>query len=266
MASLFQMPDLSNKIDVATLMFQLTFVLLGLGANTLSLPLFKNNGGMFTYSKFAHGLKDRGPMLPTIVGMLMLYTPAGMYAAWACMGTPSLGSRSALMALLTLVHFVKRDLEVLFVHKYSGHMPLLTGINGSVTYVAVAMIQCYFAAQVPADMCVEWTWYVGVALFWVGLGGVTYHHWLLATLRKPGEKGYKVPHGGFFEYVATPHYFFELIEFLGKAILSQHLLCLGTFVWMCCYLGDRAVNQSKWNREKMTDYPKNRRHLLPFIL
>merc|ERR1711948_185335 len=91
-----------------------------------------------------------------------------------------------------------------------------------------------------------------------------YHHWLLATLRKPGDKGYKVPHGGFFEYVATPHYFFEIVEFLGKAILSQHVFLFGTVAWMTSYLGDRAVNQSKWNREKLDNYPRNRMLLIPF--
>ena len=58
-----------------------------------------------------------------------------------------------------------------------------------------------------------WGLPVGLALFGVGLLGNFYHHYLLATLRSPGETKYKVPRGGCFEYVAAPHYFFELLRF-----------------------------------------------------
>lgn len=40
---------------------------------------------------------------------------------------------------------------------------------------------------------------IGSLMFVVGQLGNLYHHYLLATLRKPGEKGYKVPRGGLFE-------------------------------------------------------------------
>ena len=40
------------------------------------------SGGLFTYSKFAHGATDLiGVSLPTRVGMVLLYAPAGLLAA-----------------------------------------------------------------------------------------------------------------------------------------------------------------------------------------
>lgn len=87
----------------------------------------------------------------------------------------------------------------------------------------------------------------------------------LRCSRKPGETGYKVPRGGLFELVAAPHYLFELVGWAGVAVASQHALCAGFFAAMALYLADRAVAQSEWNRRKLEDYPKVRKHLVPFV-
>ena len=96
--------------------------------------------------------------------------------------------------------------------------------------------------------------------------GNFYHHFLLATLRNPGEKAYKVPTGGLFEYVAAPHYLFEIIGWYGMAIASQHSINLLTCVGMTVYLFERATAQSEWNRKNLKDkYPLSRKHIVPFI-
>jgi len=39
----------------------------------------------------------------------------------------------------------------------------------------------------------------------------------------------------------------------------------GFFAVTFLYLGDRAVAQSEWNRLKLADYPRARKHLVPFV-
>lgn len=96
--------------------------------------------------------------------------------------------------------------------------------------------------------------------------GNYYHHYLLANLRKPGDKSYKVPSGGLFEYVACPHYLFEIITWIGMAIITQHLMNLYFVSGMSLYLGRRSMAQNKWNRTMLKDkYPKGRKNLMPFI-
>merc|ERR1712159_294153 len=90
----------------------------------------------------------------------------------------------------------------------------------------------HYASLVPKSFLQDWMGQMGIGLFAVGVIGNLYHHYLLATLRKPGEKGYKVPRGGCFEYVAAPHYFFELLGWAGVALVSQHALSVGIFVAM----------------------------------
>ena len=95
--------------------------------------------------------------------------------------------------------------------------------------------------------------------------GNLYHHYLLATLRKPGEKGYKVPRGGFFEYVAAPHYLFELMGWMGIVLMAQHAVTLLYFLAMAVYLADRSIGQDEWNRKKIPLYPKNRKRMIPGV-
>lgn len=85
-------------------------------------------------------------------------------------------------------------------------------------------------------------------------------------LRKPGEKGYKVPAGGLFGFVAAPHYLFELVAWLGVAFCTQHVFSLVLWGGMCAYLFERAGAQDAWNREKLKDkYPKERKCIIPFV-
>ena len=87
-----------------------------------------------------------------------------------------------------------------------------------------------------------------------------------ATLRKPGDTKYKIPRGGFFEFVAAPHYFFELIGHLGVALTTVHWVSVGMLVGMTLYLVERAMAQTAWNIKKLDAYPTKRKHIVPYLL
>merc|ERR1711912_129354 len=109
----------------------------------------------------------------------------------------------------------------------------------------------------------------GSAMFVVGIIGNFYHHCLLASLRtnRSGAttKRYIAPHGGLFDYVAAPHYLFELMGWLGIAIVANHLNAYLTFGSMCSYLAGRAVSQNAWNQKVFTkdEWPSSRKNLIP---
>ncbi|CAN6213175.1 unnamed protein product, partial [Urochloa humidicola] len=85
----------------------------------------------------------RRPRLPSRAGMFVIYAPA-LAAALASFAVPGAveGLRAQVLAAAVAVHFLKRVLEVLFVHRYSGSMPLGTALLISSCYLfnAVAMI------------------------------------------------------------------------------------------------------------------------------
>jgi very-long-chain enoyl-CoA reductase len=104
----------------------------------------------------------------------------------------------------------------------------------------------------------------------IGIRGNLKHHLILANLRSSGgpkKTGYVAPKGGLFDYVAAPHYMFELIAWLGMAIAANHLNVYLVFFTMTSYLSGRSVAQNVWNREHFSkqDWPTSRKNLVPFL-
>jgi very-long-chain enoyl-CoA reductase len=107
--------------------------------------------------------------------------------------------------------------------------------------------------------------WLGAAFFVVGESLNFWHHKLLADLRQKTDL-YLIPQGGWFAWVACPHYLFELLSWLGLALLSRHLFMYLAFVGMFGYLLARSLKTLAWYRAKFAQFPKNRKALLPFLL
>ena len=113
----------------------------------------------------------------------------------------------------------------------------------------------------------------GVAVWAAGQIGNGYHHFLLANLRKPGEKAYVVPKGGLFGLVACPHYFFEVVAFVGLGMVISHvgaLVITSTCAW---YLLGRSFATMKWYEAKAkkgalkggAKLPVGWKRMIPFV-
>ena len=53
---------------------------------------------------------------------------------------------------------------------------------------------------------------LGVCIFIFGMVINIHSDNLLLSLRKETERGYKVPYGGFYQYISSPSYFGEVLE------------------------------------------------------
>jgi 3-oxo-5-alpha-steroid 4-dehydrogenase 1 len=106
---------------------------------------------------------------------------------------------------------------------------------------------------------------VGVALF---AAGFFTHVWAdrgLRRLRMPGEEGYKVPRGGLFEYISSPNYFGEILEWSGWALAAWSLPGLAFALFTVANLVPRAHANRAWYQQTFPDYPKERKRVIPFI-
>lgn len=234
------------------------------------------------YSKFASTGSSSGGKSPAMVssktGMLIIYVPAAIVAlifqfilpqfAWMDYSTPSVAG------WMVFAHFLKRVAEVLFLHKYSGETELNAARMIGSSYALTAFMICLLSNP-DVSAFGSSSSKLGMLLFVIGSLGNLYHHYLLALLRssskgqdsKTGKKTYKAPNGGLFEYVATPHYFFELVAWLGISIVSRQLTSYLNFISMTSYLCARAYNQNQWNKKKFdeNDWPSSRKNLIPFL-
>jgi len=106
---------------------------------------------------------------------------------------------------------------------------------------------------------------IGIALF---AGGFFIHVWAdrnLRQLRKPGEKGYKIPHGGLFELVTNPNYLGEVVEWCGWALATWSLAGLAFALFTIANLVPRAYSNRQWYIATFPDFPKERKSVIPYV-
>ncbi|KAJ7534404.1 hypothetical protein O6H91_13G092800 [Diphasiastrum complanatum] len=178
-----------------------------------------------------------------------------------------LNLRVLAVTLAVAIHFGKRVLEAIFLHRFSGEIDIGTCVFISSTYLTVA-IHIFYAQEISRfldDPSTNLFW-LGLPLFWLGICGNFYHHYLLANLRKNGQNVHMLPHGGLFEYVACPHYLFEIIGFWGIALLSQTTTGLAVAVFVSLYLTSRSLSTREWYLKKIDGFPRDRKALIPFLL
>lgn len=88
---------------------------------------------------------------------------------------------------------------------------------------------------------------------------------ILRNLRKPGEKDYKIPKGGFFKYVSAANFFGEILEWCGYAFacwsLPAAVFALNSF----CIIGTRGYTHHLYYLKKFKNYPSERKAVIPFI-
>jgi very-long-chain enoyl-CoA reductase len=268
------LPELTNGWQVAITAFQCLVVA----------TAFKSEReAPSPYSKMAVG-QEASLKVPVAsqAAMFVIYTPALVYCL-VRLCSLSLGggisspleSRASLLTSLLLSHFFKRLTEVAVVHKYSGQTDAIVAVFIGCYYAFVCfLILQMFDATMSPDILSTGMLLVGLATFVVGQAGNGFHHRLLANLRRSGglledsptsDKRYYVPTGGLFEYVATPHYLFEIIAWFGIFLVAQQVNALLVCLSMTSYLTGRAVTTMEWNQRNIPNYPKDRKSIFPGI-
>lgn len=210
------------------------------------------------YSKFRSGEGIDGR-----TGMFLLYfvpLVVLLVSAFATLRAPDVVQLVCIAALA--LHFVKRCLEVLFVHRYGGPIDVPTTLQIMTSYSLVGWFGVWLLAKPVATL--DAVFALGGALYVVGEAGNLAHHVLLAKLRER-ETGYFIPRGGLFEKVACPHYLFELVAWLGMAMMWRRSEMYLVLVSMTAYLATRARKNDAWYRERFPDYPASRRALVPGV-
>jgi len=281
---LFENPS-SLYIQVAAVVLLLQGIMVG---------LMEFKGINLKFSKFANS-KPGSPstQIPSRVGMFVAYAPAFLICTlflfskldWphASSFLQKLGflqlskslnlhkeakSRFIILATALAIHFLKRVMEVLFIHRYSGGMTIDTFIFLPLGYIFIVG-NLFYDLQLSEEYlgCPSVNLIpLGIVLFMVGITGNFYHHYLLSKLRKDGQKQYCVPQGGLFGYVVCPHYFFEVIEFLGVAFICQTPFAFCVVTMMFFGLVGRSISTKSWYMKKFEDFPSHRKALIPFLM
>ncbi|KAI1354426.1 3-oxo-5-alpha-steroid 4-dehydrogenase-domain-containing protein [Xylaria sp. FL0043] len=177
--------------------------------------------------------------------------------------------------LMIMAHFVKRELEVLFVHKFSANtMPAAFIVRNSFFYWVFAGVLGALEVYAPFSPAARGDAFLSSPLDVLGLVLYVFGelcnanvHWYLSTLRKPGETARKIPNGLGFSLVTCPNYMFEIIAWIG-IILVTRSPTLVVFIT----IGSYFMYTWGWGKEKAyrkqfgDKYKKKRFVMLPGLL
>ena len=160
-----------------------------------------------------------------------------------------------LLCAMIVLHFIKRELETLFVHRFSAAtMPLRNIFKNSFHYWALsgALIAAFIyspssaAAQEPNPLLL----YPGLIIFVLGELGNLQTHLTLMRLRSTGGTERGIPQGFLFNLVTCPNYMTEIMSWLGVYLVSG--LSWGVLIFLVV----SAVQMGQWAKKKERRYRK----------
>ncbi|KAJ1887880.1 3-oxo-5a-steroid 4- dehydrogenase [Kickxella alabastrina] len=178
--------------------------------------------------------------------------------------------------LLVMAHFVKRELETAFVHRFShGTMPLMNVFKNSFHYHMLSGLNLAYWVYAPASgqgtalaaklgnpllMAI----FTGVFLF-AELSNLSTHI-TLRNLRPPGTRVRRIPHGYGFDMVSCPNYLFESLAWVAIAAMTRNLAAVLFLIVSSGQMYMWAIKKHKQYRREFPDYPKSRKAMIPLIV
>ena len=240
------------------------YAMLGLAALTLAGLSFVTA----PYGRYARS--GWGPTIPTRVGWVVMESPAVIaFIAFYLLGRHRADPAPIALLALWQTHYVYRAFFFPFAMRVDGkRMPVAIAALAVAFNLLNAWVNARWISELgdyPAAWLVDPRFAGGVAIFFVGLGVNVRADRRLIALRGPGETGYKIPRGGLHEFVSSPNYLGEIVEWLGWALATWSIAGLAFAVYTIANLGPRAMHHHAWYRRTFTDYPQRRKALLPFI-
>lgn len=186
-------------------------------------------------------------------------------------GFPAASELQTLACVLITLHYVKRELETLFVHKFSAAtMPARNIFKNSFHYWVISgLFLGYFiyGPTSPSAGPVEPLWtYTGTLLFVAGQLGNLSAHLTLSNLRSRGGKERGIPKGWAFDLVTCPNYMFEALSWTGVTLVIRHWAGL---VFLAVSAGQMWLwakkKEMRYRREFGDRYKRKRAFMIPGV-
>ena len=175
-----------------------------------------------------------------------------------------------IMSGLFTLHYVNRAIIFPFRLRTKGKkMPMVIMFSAiCFNLVNGSSLGYYFEhfASYNNSWLTDFRFIIGMILFFFGMAANWGADNFLIHLRKENETGYQIPRGKLFEFISCPNHFGEIIEWFGYALLCWNLPALAFFIWTSANLIPRALDHHRWYKEHFSDYPANRKAVIPFLL
>jgi very-long-chain enoyl-CoA reductase len=176
-----------------------------------------------------------------------------------------------LSCILITLHFAKRELETIFVHRFSNAtMPMFNIFKNSAHYWLLSgLLIAYFTYSPTSATAAESNpaiTYPALALYAIGELGNLNAHLVLRSLRSPGGTERGVPKGFGFDWVTCPNYLFESLAWIAILLINRSWSTAVFIVVAVAQMGIWAKKkESRYRKELSGKYKKKRYGMLPGI-
>lgn len=219
-----------------------------------------------------------GPGVPTRAAWIVMEAPSSLgFAAIYFIGENALQPVPLLLFAMWQAHYFQRS----FVYPWKRRVrrgnttPLLIPVLAFTTNLGISCLNATIlswpeiSAFVP-DYTLDWLadprFIAGATLFAAGYYINRKADAMLAALRRPGERGYKIPRGWLYERISCPNYLGELIVWLGWAVATWSMAGAVFVAWTAANLLPRSLANHRWYQATFPDYPPQRRAVIPGLL
>jgi 3-oxo-5-alpha-steroid 4-dehydrogenase 1 len=215
------------------------------------------------------------------IAWLCMEMPVFILMTVLCLCSPRMFPFHLEMALVPFIiflffqtHYVRRSFIFPFLLKGKSKMPVVVMFMGVLFNLCNAFMQGgWLFFQSPEGMySVDWLWtpqfIIGAIIFFGGMTLNIQSDKIIQNLRKQGDSKHYLPSKGFFKYVTGAHYFGEVIEWIGFAILTWSLSGAVFALWTCANLIPRAnaiFNKYKAMFGEQTIKEKKLKRIFPWI-
>ena len=219
-----------------------------------------------------HVRKGWGPSISSKAGWIIMEAPAVIiFGVILAFSERRFDLIPLAFAFLWLSHYIQRDLIFPFFLRTNKRMPLIIMFFGMLFQTSNTYLNARWIFVFAPEGYYHENWFldprfiIGVILFIIGYIINRHSDIILRDLRKPGEKGYKIPFGGYHRYVARPNYLGEIVLWTGWALATWSLPGLLFIVWTLANLIPRAKSHHAWYKETFEEYPEKRKIIFPFL-
>ena len=254
---------------------------------------FKDLGPQIGY-RLVFIVEYAGPLLFVLAyAALRTRSPELLYGA-AAKGKTELSAAALLGVACWCLHFLKREFETLFVHKFSRPtMPLSNLFKNCMYYWYVRARSAFthsnhifltipsvyyrcFGAVIGYPLCAPSyaapaaaQVHAGLAIFALSELGNLICHIMLSTLRPAdGSTKRPIPSGFLFNFVACPNYTFEVLSWVGFSIMTNiavaYLFTAVGFYQMTVWALNKHKEYKKTYDKEYTSL--RRKAIVPFLL
>jgi len=163
-------------------------------------------------------------------------------------------------------HFIKRELETLFVHQFSkGTMPLRNIFKNCAYYWSFAALVGYFINRPDFSPPSSALVYLSLISFILCEIGNLNCHIILKNLRRPGTRERKIPRGFLFQLVSCPNYTFEIGAWLSFTLMTWSIAPLLFALVGAGQMTVWAMDKHRAYRREFAEYPRGRKIIFPYV-